>query len=62
MSSLPNETKVKAHGPFRAIQAIDRRLSESAAFVTIVVEDEIGNKFSYDTSCFSFDLKFWVPS
>lgn len=47
----------KQVGPFRAVDAVDRRFSQHAAFVTVVVEDANGRKWVYETSCLSFDLK-----
>lgn len=53
-----DECPVVEHtGPFRAVAAIDRRLSQHAAFVTVIVEGADGRRYSYDTSCMYFDLK-----
>jgi hypothetical protein len=49
-------------GPFRSVGTVDRRQSQHAAFVTVIVEGGDGRRYSYDTSCLYFELKPYAPS
>ena len=45
------------HHPRRVIGFRQHKLNDIAVFVTLIVEDEFGEKYEFNTSCFNFDMK-----
>ena len=51
------KTVVEQKKPLLAVGVRQERISRFAVYVTVICEDDDGDRFEFGASCFNFDMK-----